>query len=278
MASTFNSPIEIQPPFPTVLPNLLVDAAEPIVATEAANAERWRAGVTFVPFGSANLTRFKPDLCDEDAIGTPFDTEDCPTFTPFGIYGAELGGTLDWTVDQLQARVDARFTTMVSEQLAAEMFASAVDPNFATSAQVITGGGPVDYLFALATVEFGLGMVLHGGKGLVWVPPGALTAISYALNFIDGTFYTPAGHRVVSDPGSLGHVPEGVTPDPATNWLWGSGPVQYAIGRARTTSGNAEEYLDRTTNKQLALRTHDAIVAFDPGTVVAAEGTTVAGS
>lgn len=273
----FNSPIEIPAPKPERLTGgLFVDVATPLTPDEA-QGDRWRSGVTFVPYGTDALTRYAPDLCDDDAIGTPFDTEACPTFLPFGIYGAELGSALDWDIDMLSARVDARFTTMVSEQFTKELFESTESPSFNEVAEVSTGGA-IDFLEALSAIESVLAIRLHGGKGIVWVQPGALAAISYTMNFIDGQFYTPSGHLVASDPGLVGQTPNDETPSATSAWIYGSGPVKFTLGRPRETKGNAEEYLDRTTNKLLALRTHDAIVAFDPLTVSAAEGTFAPGS
>lgn len=263
---SFQNAVEIAPPGLRRLPGLLLDVAAEIPDVVG---DRWLSGVTFPPLGSGGLSRLTPSFCDDDTYDQLLATEGCATFAPFSVYGAEEGTTLDWDANQLSARITAR-EAMLSEQLTAELFASTDSPSLNDSAFAVPGG-PFEALRALAAVEAILAMVLHGAEGIVWMPPGMTTVVAQHLYRDGSTYRTPTGHRVASDPGAFGQVPDGESANPETAWIYGSGPVLYKVGDVVDNVVSAEQYLDRDRNTILAQQRRYAIVAFDPATVVAAE-------
>lgn len=270
---------------------LLLDTADDL----ALEGDKWRRGVEFAAYGCDGLSRGSLAFCasteyDPDS-GAVSDT--LAYFGAFGIYADQTCSTLDVDMEYLQGRLDARWMTYVSEQVAAELEvggnAPAVvpdgeggfdpTPTLQNSAQVIPADGYVAVGEALAAIEFYLASSLHGGAGLVHIAPFLLGA---AHEFIErdpatGNWMTHTGHTVVSDAGYSSATPAGETPSASTRWIYGSGPVAFQLGAPRPPGANVEGF-NSSHNEFTARTVAEALVIFDPCSVYAAEFELVAGS
>lgn len=272
----------IEAPKPKKRPwGLLLDTATDL----ALDGDRWRAGIKFASYGCAGLRRSTPEFC----IGeTPEDIDDDLTegglveFGSFSILATESCTTLDVDLAWLQGRLDARFAVMASEQVAAELMAGSnatiqapeeeatTSPNFAEVATVVTTG-PLETDVVIAKIEEDLAERLHGGEGMIHMSPAvfSMVAADRAI-FVNGQYRTRSGHLIVTDAGYVGQEPDGESPATNVEWVYGSGPVYYQLGPPRLR-GPMETAFDRTRNTIRARTVAEAVVAFDPCTVVAAE-------
>jgi hypothetical protein len=269
---------------------LLLDIADDLELAD----DRWRRGVEFATYGCDGLSRGSLAFCAESEFdpdsGAVSDT--LAYFGAFGIYADQTCSTLDVDMEYLQGRLDARWMTYVSEQVAAELEVGGSAP-----AVVPDGGGGFDpsptlqnsaavgtatagtLAEAFAAVEYGLAASLHGGAGLIHVAPFLLSAIGGDLvtRGPDGQWQTYSGHTIVADAGYTGAAPDAGSSSPYTRWIYGSGPVAYQLGAPRTPGVNVEGF-NSSHNEFTARTVAEALVIFDPCAVTAAEFELVAGS
>jgi hypothetical protein len=238
---------------------LIIDAAGRIP-----NTTRWLAGVTLRPWGCSGLVSTDPDYCDfdSDELDEFFDVGENPTFDPFEVYNTESCTTLDTSIEDLNSRVETRWSVMISEQVAANL-----EAQMAAVADVVTTG-PINTSLVISMAEQTLALSLHGAVGLVHMSPAVLAMAQDDLMFRDGEWYTPGGHRVVADAGHTGAPPTGESPLTWTEWVYVSGQVLYGLTDARIPT-RATEYLNRDHNDITARVVGSGIVAFDPCSVSA---------
>lgn len=250
---------------------LLID-----VADEIPNLDRRRvgAGVKFPVFGCGTLTSAEILPCEDADEWEPaedIDEDGCASFDAFVIEVAEVGTTLDYTIDDLRARHDARVAIQTSAALTAGLLGKG-PMNLSTAADVATSDPGLPPLIALELIEERLAASLYGGAGIIHVTPAGLVAIAEHLERDGNLWRTPTGHVVVGDAGFTDLAPEGETSGAGEGWMYGSGPVQVAISAPHVdTFGRAESYLDRTTNKMRGWSERAALAIFDPCAVVAAK-------
>lgn len=236
---------------------LLIDVADQIP-----NSVRWKAGVTFEPWGCQGFTAVDADYCDfdSDPLDDAFTADAAPVFDAFQVYGTETCTTLDTDIAHLNARLDARWSVMVSEQVAARLQDELV------ARSTVASTGPLNSYELVAMAEQILATSLHGGVGLLHVSPAMLTVLVSTETVIGSpsTGYTTAnGHQVVADPGHTGLPPDGETAPAGTEWAYVTGPVLYGLG-APITSDDAQQYLDRDDNQVTGRIIGSSVVAFDP--------------
>lgn len=229
-------------------------------------------GVTFTPYGSGRMDVIEAEFCDDTSGGTLVESGDRPVFEAFSIRQAEACSALDIDLAWLNGRIDARWTVNISTAIMRELESgghSGASPSLASSAEVPLGGSH-DPLVALGLVEYSLTSYLGGAEGLIFVNPLLIPQIATALTLDGGQWKTLTGHTIVSDAGFEGIPPEGQGPEQGASWIYGSGPVGYKIGPPRLGDQTAPEYLDRTRNTITGRKVADAVIAFDPESVVAA--------
>lgn len=257
---------------------LLLDTAPSLNLT----TDRWRAGVTFPAYGSDGLTRGPLAFCADDAFDAPEAavSGDLASFGAFDIVATEECSTLDVDMAWLSGRLDDRWDAMVSEQVAAELEvggnATAIDgatPTLVSSAEVVGSGAATTVGAALASIEAGLAAKLHGAVGYIHVSPEVLTLLGgdqIDRDDVTGIWTTYTGHVVISDAGYTGAAPDAGTETSGTRWIYGTGPVAHQLGDPRTPAQPVEGF-DMARNRFTARKIAQAIVIFDPATVVAAQ-------
>ena len=261
---------------------LLLDTADDLML----EGNKWRRGVEFAAYGCDGLSRGSLAFCTsaehDPASGSVGDS--LAYFGAFGVYADQTCSTLDVDMDYLQGRLDDRWMTFVSEQVAAELEvggnATAVvpdgeggfdpTPTLQSSATVVAPAGGT-LAEAFAAIERALADRLHGGAGLIHVAPELLSLAGGDLvHMADGNWVTYTGHTVIADAGYTGATPTDGTPDAETRWIYGSGPVGFQLG-APAPRGAAVEGFNSTRNEFTARTVAEALVIFDPCAVVAAE-------
>lgn len=239
-----------------------------------APVNRWAAGITFTPYGCVGLQRIPDAFCipegDDPENEIDWDT-DLTIFESFQVFGDDRCSALSTDFGWLQARLDARWAALASEQLALELMQAAnsgSSPSLGSSATIVTGA-PADTELLLPLCENYLAQVLHGAQGMIHLTPGALTLadVFHRLKLEDdGTYTTPTGHIVVADAGYLGLDPDGGVPEDGTEYAYVSSMVGLEMGPPDDL-GNSDQGLDRSRNIWHARKIAQAIFMFDPCSV-----------
>ena len=137
----------------------------------------------------------------------------------------------------------------------------------------------------LASASTTTGASKPGIRGVIHLTPGLLTiAVADGLvEWRDGNYETPTGHRVIGDAGHTGQdAPEGqAAPATGEAWIYATGDVFYALSDADASAAipngadAGPRYLGRNQNRPLVER--DALIVFDPN-ILSAALVTVAGT
>ena len=253
---------------------------------------RWQAGIEFTTYGADGLSRNELVFCADDSDGDDYDPPSgavsgtLARFGAFDVFATEECSSLDVDMAWLEGRLDDRWMAMLSEPIAAELEHGATatqlsdgegggpqpSPTLANSATVASAG-PDSLAGAFAAIERGLATLLHGAVGFVHVPPEVLSLAGGDLIEMDvatNCWRTYTGHVIIADAGYTGAAPDAGAETTGTRWIYGSGPVGYQIGPPRTNAVALEGF-DSARNVFTARKIAQALVAFDPATVVAAE-------
>ncbi len=118
---------------------------------------------------------------------------------------------------------------------------------------------------AASAVEEHLAAKLHGGRGIVYIPPRLLPAAVAAFWVYEkgGRLVTVTGHRVVSDAGHTGKIGQGAA-QTTKNWVFASGPVSYRIDDRELLGEGTDSTLDLFHNLRVRISEATAQLAFDP--------------
>lgn len=238
---------------------------------------RWRAGVTFTPWGCDGPNTASLQFCiddDDSPFNADSDSGDCPIFEAFHVYATDSGSALDFDSTVLEGRVETRFGVQVSKGITEHLITGGddtVSPTLASSATVLTAEDGVEADFVLSLLEQHLANTLHGGQGIVWVSPAGLAEIKEYLEREDGHWWTASGHLVVADAGHSDQPPDGETSDANEGWAYATGLVSWALGEPKFRNPSGPEALDRARNIIHARRIAEAVVAFVPCAVGAAK-------
>lgn len=248
--------------------------------------ERWRAGVKFTPFGRA--ARFSTggglSLCDDNDPRPDPGTIDQPvTFDPFEVSASVMASAIDGFSDEelndyLTTHANIALSAQVAAQTERNVFSVASNDSLASCAAVIASAD-TSLAGAIWTVEQALTDRLINGVGFIHVPAAIVTMMA-SENLCalgpDGRWVTPAGNVVIGDGGYVGASPVTRGPVSGQVWVYASGPVVVKVGAWRRF--DLVERFDRARNNIEVEVQAEAIVAFDPDTVVTAKITTSDGS
>lgn len=91
--------------------------------------------------------------------------------------------------------------------------------------------GPVNVVEGIALLEDNAGLCKCGGPRLIHVPRKMIPYLSNAvLIHQEGQrWFTAAGSLIVTDDGYTGTGPDGAEPTGTTAWIYGTGPISYAL-------------------------------------------------
>ncbi len=252
-------------------PQLVGDEWEP----DQFGINRWLNGAVFAPFG-----------CDK-SVGTTFDpcvaretdyteTGECVEFHAFIAEFAVKAPTRTHDIESMQAYALAHSEVSRSARLAEQIERAAhnpTNPSLASEAQII-GNADQSLMGALIAIEDALADVLDGGAGVVHVPAAILTALASGGGIrydADGRSWTPTGHLIVADAGTLGVSPATLAPVAGELWIYGSGPVFVKYDEAVTIIGQRGwENADIRRNKFMVDAEIYGLAIFEPCSVVAA--------
>lgn len=260
----------------------LLDIAAPIDLDPATNGNRtvplrWINGITWQPEPCYALRAMDVDACARiDFNGPPHACDAALTQTPFAVWDAFRGASLEFTPAEIEELLAGRFTLKMSAAFASELLTAAAsgDRALRKSATVptVAPGAAQPIYNALAIIEAELAIRLQGARGMVHVPPSLLgEAISKAAICLDpttGQWETVTGHQVVADAGYEG-APQptgfGAAATSGQAWIYASGPVRYAAtAPAMVDDGNVGSTITNFTSLESAptFTTHDDILRY----------------
>lgn len=120
-----------------------------------------------------------------------------------------------------------------------------------------TGAGVLDVVEALGRMDQALSSCVKG-VGVIHVPAVLIAHLkaNHLLELRDGTYYSPAGHKIAVGAGYTGANPGGVLTD-GVSWMYGTGPVFMYRSRGRFI-GDKKEQFDHSvdTLKRIYERTY----------------------
>lgn len=237
--------------------------------------KRWLNGVTFQPFGCDKSVGDTIDPCVE-RLTNYLETGACVDFYPFLAEFAVEGRLGLHDFETQQAYVLAHSEVSRSARLAEQLETAAynpLSPSLSSEAQIISNADQ-SLIGALMAVEDALADVLDGGAGMIHVPASFLTALQSGggLRYDEtGRPYTPTGHLIVADAGTLGVSPVTGEIVAGETWIYGSGPVMAKYDDAVTIVGQRDwERMNMTRNRFMVDAELYGIVFFEPCSVVAA--------
>jgi len=229
-------------------------------------AERWlNEGVTWQPricSRDMESVRVLATACEDDFFEDD-PIRECNAFetqAAFTIKDRLKGSNLDLTESELLDLLRGRFAEMTS-WVFADVLTSIVAgvntlPSEASAPAGIAFGSAATPLYnALSNIEAEFAERMYGRGGLIFLTPGLIAnAIDhYAVEWRDGAYRTPAGNRIIVDPGFYNAAaPTGESASSAAEeWVYASGAVAYQ------TSG-----LDLEQARQRPGVDHNTITAF----------------
>jgi hypothetical protein len=249
---------------------LLVDVAQNLDLA----GDRWRGGVKFPSLGCSGIGRIPLEFCADENITQTEPTRGVVTFQAFSVVANESCSANDIDEAWLYERLNERMNAMASEQIAAELMSGTVtgtSPSLRDSPTVVTTT-PSDAKTVMARVEKGLAAKLHNAQGIIHMPVESLMwgDVTGAVLVAGDRLETKSGNLVAADAGYLGDPPTGTAANAATRWIYGSGPVALQLGPPRNLR---MQFPDMSRNIVTGRVIAEAVVAFDPCAVVAAEFT-----
>lgn len=250
--------------------------------------DRLASGVKFRTDGTQDLMREGIVMCTASpATRTHADSNsDIAVFSSFAIYADESCSVLAVDEDNLRTWSNIRMSAFESAQVANELVTGSVTANPCLrgtgTATTVVNGTSAKTTLALAIAEDELADRLHGAVGMLHVTPGVL----YAMNsgggleleeahdtepgedFAYDRWYTPSGHLVVADAGYDGYSPTGTAPATGQSYIYGSGPVEYAMTDP-VPMGVGNNILSITHDDRMFVLERQCVVRFDPAPVFA---------
>lgn len=235
----------------------------------------WKRGVRYVPEGCTPAETL--GICDpERGTVERAVSPGVSTFNPFRITIADECWDKWATDEELLGRAQRVNQMSQSAALAHELLISSVgNPSLSSVAVDVTGGGPaLDWECAAAKILYS--MQANGYVGDVWFhSPTWLEPSLYGSNVgqaEDGTRRAYIGaNPVIVDAGYNGLIGPGGGPGIAipavAGWLYGTGPVEYAIGDLFDDIAVSTE---TRQNDKMVIGERPAIVRFDACQVFAA--------
>jgi hypothetical protein len=234
----------------------------------------WLNGVKFNDFGCERTTGAAPDDCGPTERPAVAEIPSESEFDPYVVYSDVACTTLQATGEELAAYAIAHTEVAKSYHLAAQVERAAYEtgnPSLATGASPIANSDQ-SLSGAFVAIEDALADLLDGGVGMIHISAALLGPAVGAcgLQRIDSVWYTPTGHIVVADAGYLGVSPYTGGSVAGELWVYGSGPVFYALAMPMVV-GAPWENIDYTRN-DLTIRTEQyGIAIFDTCPLVAAK-------
>lgn len=262
-------------------PRRLLDVIPPLPSSpDDPNPNRWLDGVTWDPWPCRALTVDAEDVCTADTLDvTPDECDAWISQTPFRISDAAKASLLAYTLEEVGARLSARYNRSVSAAFASELISGTASGGQSLSSTatapngIAFGGAAVPIWHALAVLEEEIAERLQGSVGYIHLPPGLLAQAvnTYGLSLnAQGMWETPAGNIAISDAGYLNPPPPTgeAASNATTDWVYASGPVWYAA-TVPILIGDGAETVDFTRNRFTRYIAGYGILVFDPCPVTA---------
>lgn len=285
-------PVEIRAPRLRKRPRgLLLDVTEPIGESNVRPTDQGSVGftlsdkliggVTFCGQGCPVLDTFENQWCEEVTLPADASAVDAHEFSSFAIvdresYPAYFDPT--WPEDRIRQRFDA----MTSAQVARELQTGALTggPSLVDSVTDFTGDStpvPIDealyVLNEMVAPLDGLEVTIHSSPGVF-----ELLVANYSIAQDDEDvpgdpnarpFRTATGHVLVGDAGHDGSIaPDGLSTASDGSWIYATLAVASYLSEVRPV-GQFNARFDHTRDTLDSIFVRDAIVAFDPCSVVA---------
>lgn len=199
---------------------------------------------------------------------------------PFLVYGVERCSTFGFDARDWTGRANRLINGRQSYEVANEVWEGTLGlaQRHLAHPSSVEISGALDIHKALACVEMYLADTLHGAPGMIHLTFGALT-MAYAAQAVwrDGNLWrTVSGHVVVADAGYTGTGPNGQAVG-TTQWIYGTGLIQYALGPVEIIPGTFEDArsraaaIDRTVNDVVLYVQRPATWVWDECAHVACE-------
>jgi hypothetical protein len=216
--------------------------------------DRTARGVKFMAPGALSpiIVDFSCAVDDDKSAGNLSLTEvDQPAFLTFNLAQCS---TLSGDLTQVSNYTDEIFNALKSEALAyaATVRLSAQHYALSTNSDVVTASTTL--VDVIGAVEAGLAERISNEQGYVFISPRYLTNAVSAdiLTLVNGQWYTPSGHVVISD---AGHRPYNV--------VYGTGAMGWAL-MGGPDDPNFGSYLDRTRNIATWRKETYGLVVYNP--------------
>ena len=213
------------------------------------------------------------DFHEDDPIRTCVAHGEAVAFT---VKDRLVGSNLELEADELTGRLREAWREMTSWVFANVLTSSVAGvgtlPSTATAPAGIAFGSAVTPLYnALANIEAEFGARLFGVAGSIFLTPGLLAnaVTHYGVEWRDGSYRTPAGNLVISDPGFYNaDAPTGQAASAAgSEWVYASGPVMYRSSMPKFFESRQRPGVDR--NVITAFVDSFGILVFDACAVTA---------
>lgn len=242
------------------------------VASRLPASADWRNGIDWRPEGCR-----APDVAPicGDAEKAESDPQTVVHFDPFMVYATD-GCNDPWaTNEELHARAVRELDMGFSALLARELLSSSVgNPDLATAATDVSGGGAVNWTAALAALLYNIRNAGYVGDVWIhaptWLEPAFLASNVGQVELSTGLLFSGT-NPAIFDAGYSGLVePDGsatVAVPPESGWVYATGPVEYGIGPVLDDIANSS---DNLSNNRFTVAERPGIVRFDPCHIFAA--------
>lgn len=213
------------------------------------------------------------DFHEDDPIRTCVAWGEATAFT---VKDRLVGSNLELEAEELIRRLRMAWREMTSWVFANVLTSTVAGvttlPSAASAPAGIAFGSAATPLYnALANIEAEFGARMFGVAGTVFLTPGLLAnAVQhYGVEWRDGSYRTPAGNLVVSDPGFYGaDAPTGQSASGAAEeWVYASGPVMFRSSMPSFVESRQRPGVDR--NVITAFVDSFGILVFDACPVTA---------
>lgn len=244
--------------------------------------ERWEDGFSFQPEQCGQSGR---SAIDCGTLDDPFETGDRPSTVdadPFVVWAGDECSTFGYQARDWVGRATRQLTATRSYQIAREVWygdtaSGGGNLPLTDSAGITVSSSPMSARKGLACLERAIGDCAQGTVGLIHMNPQVLTELAGLGNTIhlDGTTWvTPNGHVIIPDAGYSGSPPDGIAPDPDSQWMYGTTMMALRASDVVVNPPSAEAamaQMDRSLNDAFVYASQLVAVSWDQCCLFAAE-------